>query len=183
MVSADCESGICFDVSLGRRVCGDCRIDADCELSALGPRCVNNLCQDCAANFDCPAERPFCVAIDRCFNNEPCACRECRQETDCPQGEFCDEQGTCEGTQCASNNDCLSGRVCQQGSCVFPSCTTNIDCPFGFACVTDICSGNCKTPDQGCGDCAAECCSGIGCGAGTCCDFGESCSGPGGSCG
>ena len=159
VIDADCLSDICFERSPGRRVCGDCRIDSDCDTTPLnlGSRCIDNICRECVLHSDCEAccpERPFCVPFVPfpCSNNQPCVCRECRQDTDCPEGSFCDS-GDCEGSECASDNDCASQpdrrTLCVAGQCV--QCRSDNDCEAEDVCVNGFCS-DCRDG----ADCPAE---------------------------
>jgi Cys-rich repeat protein len=164
-VNTDCFTLFCGEASPGaKKTCLQCRTDSDCAAGDPSqPRCIGNFCHDCAADFDCPAqgdapEMVFCVAPveARCPNNAPCVCRECRRDTDCPEGSFCDDVlGRCDDDGCDSNEDCRAG----------------------VACVDGVCAGTCAPPGP-CANCAnnpnVSCCNFL-CGGVTCCDFGQIC--------
>jgi hypothetical protein len=163
-VPEDCFKGLCEVVANRGRDCVECRIDSDCDRNSFtfGKRCVGNLCSSCAADFDCRPPTPFCVAPpNSSCQGQPCLCRQCRVDTDCPQGQLCDEQGSCEGFVCDSNQDCPTGRACENGAC------TGTCVPAGG----DI-------TDEG------DCCSEVDCAVDDrdiCCDFGETCLAGGGN--
>lgn len=155
----DCRSGICRDVPALGRVCVECLIDAQCGNLSPTPRCIQNFCFECAADFDCPQERPRCIAASDCPNGAACACAVCRLDADCPEGQLCDSQGRCEGFACESNQDCPTGRACEDGAC----------------------TGTCVPPGGDITD-EGECCADVACVIGDadiCCDFGQTCVGSG----
>lgn len=101
-VDGDCVSGVCAlleDIDPTRKVCGQCRLDSECAGNVAGPRCIENRCRACAADFDCSAAAgtPFCVALPTCPNGEPCACAQCRTDADCQEisGTCNPETGSC----------------------------------------------------------------------------------------
>jgi hypothetical protein len=125
----------------------DCVIDTDC---IAFPRCIDNLCSRCAADFDCAGSlRPFCVATAACRNNKPCACVECRTNDDCPafgqpaHQRVCTAEHVCR--ECGDDVDCPPPgfaeqfRVCREdGRCCVPEgepCTTTSFCCTGLKCV------------------------------------------------
>lgn len=140
-VDEDCFTGVCVEATLGAgRTCALCRQDSDCDRnSTSGRRCINHDCFACAADADCPAERQFCIATGACPNNEPCVCGSCRQDTDCPPGQVCDEQGQC--FECFEDTDCTrdaSRPVCVENVC--RQCARDADCPTaGDLCIQHAC--------------------------------------------
>lgn len=122
-----------------------CKKDKHCN-EALGERCVQDVCQGCAADSDCvgkaPAGKPAMVCKDlRC--QDPTALT--------PEGNV--QTGGEEGDPCASRGDCLGGLTCKAGACGL--CTSDADCD-GVACTIE--SGRCS-PVNSCvndEDCAMD---------------------------
>jgi hypothetical protein len=161
-VDDDCFTDICVNKGSGKE-CVLCRIDSDCDrTSTRGPRCLDNSCFPCAADFDCPPTGPFCIeSPGSCPSGQPCACGACRVDTDCPKGQLCDGRGNCESFDCESNRDCPTGRACEDG----------------------FCTGTCVGPGGDVTD-EGECCSEVDCAIGDfdiCCDFDQICLGGGGN--
>ncbi|MBW2535255.1 MAG: OmpA family protein [Deltaproteobacteria bacterium] len=122
-----------------------CDKDAHCH---EGEYCVNNICQQCRDNGDCP-EGQECNAG---------ACREipgyCSQSADCADGQVCRE-GTC--GPCLGEGDCPEGSVCIDGTCGTAECHTTEDCPAGLSCVGYRCQVDTGSQSAlGPGDCQLE---------------------------
>ena len=154
----DCRSGFCDQIASGpETVCVECLADNHCVVNVAGPRCLDNFCFECALDADCvdrfDPPQPVCIFLPvtaglntaPCPPNQPCVCRECRNDTDCPaarprcqtgtgtpadgfcfecledshcpEGQLCDEQGFCEVFVCSSDNQCPSG-CCDGGECI-----------------------------------------------------------------
>jgi hypothetical protein len=159
-IDADCQSNVCKPVFAdGDGVCADCRIDSQCTNLAT-PRCINNFCFECAADFDCANApgRPFCIATDACPPGVPCECSECRPgQNDCsPPLQFCiAELGVCSSVECVNDTHCDSG-CCNGGRCS-PSLsddssncgTCRNQCPGQFPQCVICCSGTCQSPPRG----------------------------------
>lgn len=178
-VDGDCQSLFCREPQPGAgRQCVECLIDTHCG----DGRCLDNFCFGCAIDADCPRpndppEFEFCLAIDNfCPNNQPCVCRECRQDnhcpaarphcqigtgtnqdgfcfecledTDCPEGQLCDEDGRCENLlACEGDQDfCVDGILGCNGRSQCLCRQTVTNEPF--------CSGNAGTVACGCPDTA-----------------------------
>lgn len=46
---------------------------------------------------------------------------DCVVNEDCPEGQYCNAFGECQGVQsCDSNADCNNGEVCEDGFCSVP---------------------------------------------------------------
>ncbi len=123
----------------------NCKKDEHCH---DGEYCVNNLCQQCRDNGDCPEGQ-------ECQGG---ACREipgyCSQSSDCAEGQIC-RDNRC--GPCLSAQDCEEGKVCMDGICGVAECHTNDECPAGLSCVnyrcqTDPMAGSGIGP----GDCEIE---------------------------
>jgi hypothetical protein len=175
----DCTSAKCQEPQPGTGLqCVECLIDSDCT-SPVFRRCLDNFCFECAIDADCPS--PFnagsdfdlCVVIEDCPRNQPCVCRQCRQDSDCPperphcdtgtdsiSGKLCNEcledahcppsqlcnqgPGTCEGFECDNDDDCPPDRpLCINGTC--QKCDSDTDCPVGQTCAE---SGSCVPLQQ-----------------------------------
>ncbi|MBM65314.1 MAG: hypothetical protein CMH55_03655 [Myxococcales bacterium] len=111
----------------------------------------------CASHEECPVHQ-ICNAHSRqCENLTPPACRD---NTQCPPGQFCErtpqqEVGQCQfgQPQCREDGDCDAGLVCQRGHCIEAGsggCTTDVECGSGRICVDAACVVGCR----GDGDCA-----------------------------
>jgi len=116
-----------------------CKKDAHCH---EGEYCVNNLCQQCMDDGDCP-EGQACNAG---------GCREipgyCQDSTDCSDGQVCREN-TC--GPCMSAGDCDNGKVCISGSCKEAECHSTAECPAGLSCIDYQCQVD-KNATSGIGD-------------------------------
>jgi hypothetical protein len=166
----DCQSFVCREIAPGAgKVCVECDDDARCQLfNTDRRRCIENFCFECAADFDCPPARRFCIAASGCPNNEPCACGTCRVDDDCPPGQVCDELGRC--FECFEDEDCAgkpNGPFCVDHAC--KACGKDADCPnAGDVCILNVCRLPATCPaerdlcTQGFGD-ATRCASGCRC--------------------
>jgi peptidoglycan-associated lipoprotein len=113
-----------------------------------GEYCVNNLCQQCRDNGDCP-EGQAC---------EGGGCREipdyCTGSADCAEGQVC-RDNRC--GPCFSDGECQSPEVCIDGVCDEADCATTEDCPAGTSCVNRRCQTDTSGGDQlGDADCTVE---------------------------
>jgi hypothetical protein len=201
---ADCFNNVCVKPPvLGFPVCVDCRETVDCGRlgDPLRFACINNLCFECSRDADCPRpgqrpEQDKCVEpVDGgCPAGKPCVCRQCRNSVECPQGQFCDETGTCIGCASAQGQsgqvraaDCLPPDQCANnqkdgdetdvdcgGSC--PKCGLGKKCLVNADCRNEVCES---------GICVVSCTNGIqdgfesdiDCGGGPCpkCAVGKKC--------
>jgi hypothetical protein len=213
----DCRDGFCAEVQPGAgKVCAECDIDDHCRDNfGGGPRCLNHFCFDCAIDADCTGRflNGFCATFsvaagvnqDPCPPNQPCLCRECRTNDDCPSsrphcrvGNSDPRDGLC--YQCLEDLDCPEGNLCEDGECVEfcpglqrdghqtrgDSCPATCSNGIQDGDETDVdCGGSCPPCDtfRDClvnGDCRSGCCNG-----GTCDELGteSSCTFCGDSCG
>lgn len=89
---------------------------------------------------------------------------ECRLNSDCPGcGDTC-EDGTCKKTLCCTDDECPSGKKCDDGVCTTPpECTCDDDCK---TCGTTCDEGKCVASDR-CDD-DRDCCGSKECRNGEC---------------
>ncbi len=106
----------------------NCKNDDHCN---EGEYCVNNKCQQCRDNGDCP-EGQECAAG---------ACRDipgyCQQTEDCAAGQVC-RDNRC--GPCMDSGDCAEDQVCLDGACTVPECRSTEDCPAGLSCINYRCA-------------------------------------------
>jgi MYXO-CTERM domain-containing protein len=137
-------AGITCDAGLSC-VRGEC---VDCNVSGCGPGEV------CRADV-CVADR---CATRTCAGTEMCVdgmCSRACGEGDCPSGQRCASDGTCESDPC-TGMDCGTGRFCEAGTCRADPCV-GMTCPRGDVCVSSM-------------GCIDDPCAGVTCGAGRRCE-------------
>lgn len=115
---ADATSSHETDVDLGSSESSggapECREDVPTDCSPDTPYCVQGTCSACTAEHNtCPESTPVCA-------EDWGLCMGCREDTDCPSGQFCGDAYRCEG------------------------CTEHAQCPDS-AC--DIATGECMDAD------------------------------------
>lgn len=157
----DCHSVFCEELESGAgKVCVDCNIDSDCALFAAGrPRCLDHFCFECFLNSDCPGqfnppEERFCISLpvaagqnnEPCPNNQPCVCRECRNDGDCPvERPHCQDDGRC--FECLEDTHCPQGSLCSdEGNCEVFVCHSDDDCAGLRCCEGECFDGECEEP-------------------------------------
>jgi len=133
ITSSDCEDGtVCGGFGYCRPTDGRCTYDSDCAEEALQSNkelvCSNNTCIEAGVT---------------CFTN-----------TDCDEGEVCDN-GKCVVGECGSADTCPQGKVCNGNQCVWQCgpdsevflCGDGGNCPPGFYCSADeTIGGYCLRP-------------------------------------
>jgi len=117
------------------------------------------------------------ILLARCAPSYP----KCNNDDQCKDHNEVCVQGQC--VECATDNNCKQGFVCQANKCVpKPECTTNANCPTGQRCQAGKCTSECSSdtdcPGGKClhnqcvarGACAADedCAAGQECQGGTC---------------
>jgi Cys-rich repeat protein len=138
----------------------------------------------CEQLTDC-AMNQFCHPTTRQCTDLPAG--SCRDDSQCPSG-VCEiaegrELGRCQGGagECTVDTDCGDGEVCDEGTCVGggQGCTNNFDCDFGqmcdngrcvedARCISDVqCAAGQICRDMACVD--VECTEDAQCGAGRYC--------------
>ncbi len=143
-----------------------CSTDADCGLSSLHCDTASGDCVACVTDTNCTDPGfPRCdFAIHRCV--------ECGISTDCPVGEYCENQTRRCVPRCQDPDECpLSRPFCDKVNVRCYECLTDTDClplllprcdTAGFICVqcmtdADCGSGHrCDTPDGVCVDCLSS---------------------------
>ena len=123
-----------------------------------GTYCIPTACAACTAEERCDAD----VCVNRCVGvmcgaNETCVrgdCADCHT-LGCPSGELC-SASMCVTDRCTAGT-CPSTAGCFDGSCR-PLCDDRL-CPAGRSCDAS-------------GDCTADVCAGVVCGAGQYCEGG-----------
>ncbi len=142
--------------------CVECRADAECADSDVGPFCLGNVCRACdpADNEGCVAESdaPFCDA-------ETFTCRGCGDNDECvgnPNGATClQATGLCRVCNPAGHDGCEDDELCcdRDGA---PGC-------FGTGHTPDA---ECESCGQACAEDAADACADRACvcGAGAACE-------------
>ncbi len=178
----DCSDTVLFDCSAGNAVACD---QGTCCTEPAGE------CVDPCADVGC-ADDVFCNGTETCVaacdtdprftcdaGTDPCApdrfcvedqdtCVDCRDETDCDDGDRC-TTGTCGDGVCDYTPvDCGQG-VCNRDDGTCAECIEDTDCDDGNRCTTGTCGANVCTytpvdcgqgvcnPDDGtCGDCADD---------------------------
>jgi hypothetical protein len=123
------------------------------------PRNQPCVCRQCRQDGDCPPQRPRCNTGTDSITGK--LCNECLEDAHCPAGQLCDQvPGKCEGFECDSNEDCEDGLICRQGSCVTDPCVNGIE--DGDESDVD-CGGSCPKCNRG-----ARCRDGSDCRSRTC---------------
>ena len=148
-----------------RKVCVECLSDSDCDAKHI---CKDNQCQevDCTQNSDCPTITPICnteryecesCPTDKHWNESTSSCVECANNDHCSGGQVCNTaSNTC--VECTDNDDCSGGKVCNaENTCACPegehwNGTSCVECANN-----DHCSGGkvCNTENNTC-VCPAE---------------------------
>ncbi|MEM1024005.1 MAG: OmpA family protein [Myxococcota bacterium] len=106
--------------------------NSDKNCADKGEVCVNNTCQECRDDSNCD-EGQQCRA-GRCE-----AKPECVGDSDCDGNKVC-RSGKCQ-IECESDRDCGAGLECENNRCVDPlACNSDQDCEVGFSCIGGRCS-------------------------------------------
>ncbi len=126
------------DSGFGDGECVVCRDDVDCPESTVcvdldidNPAPQGRACRECDprdnpnvaerdADRACPDARPYC-------DLDGFACRGCREDAECADGDQCLADGTC--GRCESSADCVdhpAGNICVAGQCA--PCADNSTC-------------------------------------------------------
>jgi peptidoglycan-associated lipoprotein len=113
----------------------------------------------------CGPKYPKCSKDDHCKDhNEVCVegmCQQCRDDSNCAQGQQC-KGGRCEAKpECSIDGDCKDNKVCRSGKCQ-TECTADTDCGKGLKCSKNRCVDELSCNDN------SECKNGLPCVAGRC---------------
>jgi peptidoglycan-associated lipoprotein len=108
---------------------------------------------------------PKCEKDDHCADRgELCVngtCQQCRDDSNCAEGEQCNG-GRCEPKpECVRDNDCEGNQVCRSGKCQI-ECTGDRDCGTGLECKDNRCVDPLACNSDG------DCEPGFSCQAGRC---------------
>lgn len=105
----------------------------------------------------------------------PSAYPKCDNDNDCKDHNEVCVQGQCQ--ECAGNENCKAGFVCQTNKCVpAPECTSDAQCTGGKKCEAGKCAFECtQTTDCGQGKCVDHACVVGGCNSQADCAGDETC--------
>jgi outer membrane exchange protein TraA len=180
----------------GPPVCVECVNDSECSGGKVCDlalyQCVDGFVSHrdpaaCGSNLErCPPERPFCLqSTDQMTPSTDAACKACRWDIDCPDGNYCDT-GECKAcaddrrcgercTSCGGDTPYCLGETAEAAQCV--GCEEDSQCESG-ACnlVTHTCDPVCiMSCGEGTvcyGDACVECFADTHCGCDGTCDTG-----------
>lgn len=108
------------------------KCETDDHCAEKGEVCVEGVCQQCRDDSNC-GEGQRCAG-GRC-EEKP----ECSTNSDCSDNKIC-RSGRCQ-IECAADADCGSGLNCKDNRCVDPlACATTSDCEAGMSCISGRCS-------------------------------------------
>ena len=113
----------------------------------------------------CGPTYPKCDSDQNCKeHNEFCVqgqCRECATDQNCKPGFVCQQNACVPKPECTDDAACGSGRKCDNGKCVAKGCAQDQDCGPNARCTNNVCAANsCATND--------DCRTGETCQAGVC---------------
>ena len=154
----DCDDGfICENESCVEAPVDECINNGDCNPDQV---CFDGVCftvpddTECQSDSDCPGEICMtgeCVPEGSCLNSGDCASENeqcingqctwfCYQDTDCSDGEICEDFSCVPGCQneCCEDSDCGDGSACNNGVCDVV-CTHRCQCEAGEACEEGFC--------------------------------------------
>lgn len=94
----------------------------------------------------CPPTYPKCESDEHCKEKgEVCVqgqCQECATNDNCKEGFVCDANKCVPKPECTSDSACGDGRKCSRGKCVVENkveCRADDDCPSGQGCTAGKC--------------------------------------------
>jgi peptidoglycan-associated lipoprotein len=113
----------------------------------------------------CGPKYPKCNKDEQCADHkEVCVegmCQQCRDNTNCAEGQQC-KGGRCEAKpECSIDGDCKDNRVCRSGKCQI-ECNADGDCGKGLKCSKNRCVDELSCNDN------SECKNGLPCVKGRC---------------
>lgn len=98
----------------------------------------------------CPPTYPKCNSDENCAEHgEVCVqgqCQECATDNNCKPGFVCDANKCVPKPECTNDSGCGAGKKCKAGRCAVEitkapgSCTTNDDCPSDQECQAGMCA-------------------------------------------
>jgi|GEM_PF-1556285 len=132
-----CVVGVCQNAYLPAGT--SCNTDDVCDGDGICITCLDDNPGTLPTDIDtgCNTAEPFCEEQGGTSVN---VCKECLQDTDCPNGEVCSPSGTC-GPQCTQDSDCTNPLLpfCELGSGTCVECLVDGSCDDGNECTTDAC--------------------------------------------
>ena len=101
----------------------------------------------------CGPTYPKCDSDENCKeHNEVCVqgqCRECATDQNCKAGFVCQQNACVPKPECTDDSTCGVGRKCDKGKCVAKGCVADTDCGAGARCTNNVCVANtCATNDD-----------------------------------
>jgi len=191
----DCEEGLVCQNNVCQDPPSQCQNSADCGrgpgenceafiCNGFTNQCIEQSPEPCTTNADCTG-RPGCDGGCGCNSEGQCIplgeCTPETQETDCAEGEICNDNMECVPAPSCLNGgiQCAAGEVCnpETGICEpAVNCTSNADCGPNEICNTA--TGQCEPTSGGTGGVAGwgeACASALGGGGGATCADGLTC--------
>ncbi|MGM0556664.1 MAG: DUF4215 domain-containing protein [Myxococcota bacterium] len=158
-----CEADPCSAITCVRGTCeagsGECTSKDTCTESnelfdcVQGERCLEETClaeDDFCEQLDC--QRGVCSFADgQCVGADDCG----GDDTQCLEGQFCNEDDECAADLCVTNNVTCEEGVCmpKTGECQnAETCSSNDDCLGDHWCI----EGTCELQSMACGDADGE---------------------------
>ncbi len=139
--------------------CVVCLADTDCKPGLIcSPQraCVPKTSNSCTGDTDCNGALPHCKVGT---GGAAGMCVACVDSTQCPAGNLCAADNTCQAKGCGANTDCTNPQasICDLNDTphVCVACLATPDCPTGSVCQTDH-TCQFKGPCQIDADCAAS---------------------------
>lgn len=142
----------------------DCDPQNPCK---TGLQCIL-LQQNSSTGVCFPSCQGSCADGEKCvpLQNGTSIC-VCLQNNECPTGKVCQQYRCVDGATCSQDSQCTNGLKCIQGKCTTPTatgCTTNAECPPGSECQ----NGACVTLPPPTTSCTPACSVGFACVNGSC---------------
>eukprot|EP01083_Nonionella_stella_P066004 173468_1 len=147
LTDSDCLNDAGPNCNPADNTCYECYEDSHCpDLTAI--RCVDDACEPCMWDSDCPWNRPYCknnmgdLICSKCAYDSHCSrfnalplcgspgkCVGCTDNSDCldsKDGSICslNNDGTTTCNPCIDSTECAGDMECNQGFCVTPQPTS-----------------------------------------------------------
>ncbi len=111
----ECEHGC----AIGEGSCKECTVDSDC--APAGKWCNSGNCELCNTNEHCGPDCENCLP-DKFCNSAKTKCVECEHDSDCDDGEVCNDDNECEAEGCDYGGVSVAG-YCWYASSPSGSCS------------------------------------------------------------
>lgn len=112
----------------------------------------------------CPPAYPKCDSDENCKeHHEYCVngqCRECATDQNCKPGFVCQNNACVPKPECTDDAACGAGRKCEAGKCVAKGCAQDADCGPNARCTNKVCVPNTCATNEDCRT-GEECQSGM----------------------